>query len=1140
MMHRKGWQPYGYVALYLVFGLLWVNGSDSLIGWLAPSTDMFELLSRFKGSAFVAISGGCLYLALASWGPASSKVKLTYSRGQWLAFAGLLLIALVLPSLGGGMARWLDAEKAFSGEAVPGWLLTGVAVVALAVLVIVIHRRQLNQTLYLLAADEASRREQLLGRFFDMPFIGMGLTDPHTGRWIKINDCLKALLGYSAEELRQKSWQALTHPGDLAADEYAFGRLLAGDAEAYQLEKRFIAAGGQAVPVRIYIKLLRDCAGRPEHVICMIQDLTQEQRNQRALQHQSNLYNMLSRINQVILHSRSVEEVLQAACRIAVEEGEMSFAWIGLCDEQRRITVSRVHAGDPAMAAGVEQLLQIFARHPGRGLSERAVLHDQTVVVNDCLGAAEYEPWHEFSRRFNCHSAIALPLHHKGQVFANLTLYADTVDFFSPKLVKTLQELAHDIGFALDSINRDQALEAAHQVINSSPFILVRWRHEPGWPIEYVSDNIRNLGVEPDSLLRTGGRFDAIIDPRDRERIQAEADLYLQQGLASFTQNYRLNSPEGAEERWIEDQTHVLRDGSGQVVGIEGVLTDISERRQQESRLLQAAAVIQNTREAVLITDVRKRIVRANPAFSDMFGWQEQELSDKALSILRSERHPESFYHALWQQVGAQGHWQGEIMCRRRQGEVFPALLSVSRICQDGGDVSHYIGVFTDLTQLKNSELRIEHLATHDALTGLPNRKALFEQLETCRRYNLHHDRLSALLLADLDNFRDINDSFGHPEGDRLLLQVVERLRDALRQGDRLYRLGGDEFAILLEEVADSNEAAGIATALMQSLQPVFRLSERAEVRASASCGISLIEGLGLSPEVTLQQADAALFKAKEQRGSLSFFSDDLTAAVHRRLQLEQRLRRALEQNEFCLYFQPQWSIDGARMTGVEALIRWQDPEQGLVSPAEFIPVAEQSALISQIGSWVLRTACEQISDWQTRGVDVPRVAINVSPQQLQLTHLPQEVADVLQQTGIPPDKLELELTEGALMSPGLEAVDMLHALRALGVSLAIDDFGTGYSSLAYLKRFPLNLLKIDKSFTDDLLTSGEALAIVETIIMLSHKLGLSVLAEGVEEEAQRAELERLGCLQFQGYLKSKPLPAEQLEALLSEAPALI
>ncbi|GAA0787214.1 EAL domain-containing protein [Marinobacterium sediminicola] len=1134
MMHRKEWRPLGYVVLYLLFGLIWVHGSDFLISLLAPSVGLFDLINSFKGSAFVVISASCLYLALA---PPSDRLvsgePVVHDRGQWVIFASLMLIALALPSVGGALTLWLEAEKAILADATQAWLLTGLAAMALSALLILIYRRQLNLSLAWHLDSVASQREQLLGRFFDMPFIGMGLTDPTTGHWIKVNDCLECLLGFSVEELRQKTWQELTHPEDLAADESAFRRLLNGDTEAYQLEKRFIAASGQHVPVRIYIKLLRDGSGLPEHVICMIQDLTREQHNQRALQRQSNLYNMLSRINQVILYSRTVDEVLQAACRIAVEEGQLRFAWIGLCDEHRRITGSQAHAGDPATALGVRQLMQIFARHPGQGVSEQAVLNDETVVVNDCLAVAEYQPWHEFASRFRCLSAIALPLHHKGEVYANLTLYSDSVDFFSPKLVKTLEELAHDIGFALDSISRDQALEAANQVINSSPFVLIRWRHEQGWPIEYVSENIRNLGLEPEQLMHRDSRFESFIHPQDRTRVSEEAHRYMQQGVTTFTQTYRLGNKAEDDPCWVEDQTHVLQDPTGKVVAIEGVLTDITTRRQQERRLQQAAAVVQSTREGVLITNANRQVIQVNPAFTDMFGWNEEELSQQSLAVLRSEFHPASFYHALWQQVGEEGHWQGEIMCRRRHGEVFPALLSISRIRLDSEDASHYVSVFTDISRLKNSESRIEYLANHDALTGLPNRKALFRQLEACSHYNRHHERLSALLMADLDNFRDINDSLGHPEGDRLLQQIVERLEEGVREGDLLYRLGGDEFGILLQEVSDSNDVVSTAAALIQRLQPVFRLSDCAEVRASASWGITLIDDQGLSPEVILQQADAALFKAKEQRGSLHFFSDDLTLAVHHRMQLEQRLRRALEHDELCLYYQPQWSIDGSRMTGVEALVRWQDPEKGLISPAEFIPVAEQSALISQIGSWVLRSACEQIARWLVQGIQVPRVAVNVSPQQLHHHHLPQEVASILQQTHIPPTLLELELTESALMSPGVEAVEMLNALRVLGVSLAIDDFGTGYSSLAYLKRFPLNMLKIDKSFTDDLLASDEAKAIVETVVMLGHKLGLSVLAEGVEDERQRVELERLGCHQFQGYLKSRPLPATELEALL-------
>lgn len=1133
----KGQISAGFVVLYLLFGLLWIHGSDALIALLVTDVALFEQISRAKGTLFVILSGALLYL-LAARVPAEAgrSRHAGLPRAGWL-LATLLLLILTMPLLGSLLHGWLQRLPPQIGANPALWgLLAGLTAAALAALLIAGYRRQLGQALDRQASQEASRREHLLGRFFDMPFIGMALTDIRSGQWLRVNDCLERMLGCTAAQLQAQSWRDLTHPDDLAADERAFGRLLQGELDAYQLDKRFRAADGHYVPVRIYVKLLRDSRGDPEFAICMVRDLTRERADQAAVQRQSDLYNMLSRINQVILYSHSIDDVLRSACRIAVEEGRLSFAWIGRCDDQGRILESIAHAGDDDTAAGISELLQVFARHPGRGLSERALVQGRTVVVNDSLANDEYQPWHDFSRRYHCRAAIALPLHHQGRVFANLTLYADSTDFFTPALVKALEELARDIGFALDSISRDQALEAANQVINASPFVLVRWRCAPGWPIQFVSDNISNWGLDPQRLMRDEGAFEALIHPDDRERVLAEAEDHLDQGVTRYTQVYRLGRPDQPGVRWIEDRTHVLRDARGQVVGLEGVLTDISERQQQESRLRQADAVIQHTREAVLITDARQRILRTNPAFSDMFGWREQEICGRTTTLLRSSHHPPSFYQSLWQQVGAEGHWQGEIMCRRSNGEVFPALLSVSRIRAEQTDISHYVAVFTDLTRLRDSESRIEYLALHDALTGLPNRKALLRQLEACARYNRHHERVSALLMADLDNFRDINDSFGHSAGDQLLLQVVERLRLRLADSDQLYRLGGDEFAILLEEVADGNEAAIRAEQLMQQLGPVFRLGDEVDVHASASFGISLIDRTGQSPELTLQQADAALFKAKEQRGSISFFSDGLTAAVRERLKLEQRLRRALEQDELCLYYQPQWSIDGSRMTGVEALIRWLDPEHGMVPPSAFIPVAEQSALIGQIGSWVLNRACEQIADWQRRGIEVARVAVNVSPQQLRYHQLPEEVAATLARTGIDPGRLELELTESALMSPGMEAVSMLNALRRLGVRLAIDDFGTGYSSLAYLKRFPLDLLKIDKSFTDDLLASSEARAIVETIIVLGHKLGLQVLAEGVEQEAQRAELAGLGCHQFQGYLYSRPLPVAELEPLLGQS----
>jgi diguanylate cyclase (GGDEF)-like protein len=389
--------------------------------------------------------------------------------------------------------------------------------------------------------------------------------------------------------------------------------------------------------------------------------------------------------------------------------------------------------------------------------------------------------------------------------------------------------------------------------------------------------------------------------------------------------------------------------------------------------------------------------------------------------------------------------------------------------------------------------------------------------------------------MIDLDNFKDVNDSFGHLMGDQLLQQAAKRLKLRLREEDMLFRLGGDEFAVLLDDVGSGGDAANVALSLIRQFDGSITLSDGVEVRIGASIGISLVTQVRQKPEDLLQQADAALFRAKERRGSLSFYSDDLTQAARQRIELEQRLGRAIEANELRLYYQPQWSLESGEITGVEALVRWEDPERGLISPAEFISLAEQTVLIDHIGRWILNEACDQIARWQAAGLQIPRVAVNVSPQQLRYHSLPDEVAKALERTGIAPELLELELTEGALMAPNLEPVSMLGELRSLGVRLAIDDFGTGYSSLAYLKRFPLDLLKIDKSFTDDLLESDEARAIVETIIVLGHKLGLRVLAEGVELETQRALLEGLGCHQYQGYLGSRPLPVAELESLLKQ-----
>jgi len=1123
----------GYVGLYLAFGLMWIHGSDAAAALYFQDADAFALISRLKGSLFIVVTGLFLYVALLRVRRASASSAVPTRNTDPIVLAGMLALVLVTPFVGGTVSHYLADTFALSQGL--GLLLAGIGSLALAALLLVAYRQQLKQVLNRSISHDMALREDLLAHFFNLPFVGMALVDPVTGRWLRVNEQLQQMLGYPPEELYRMNLQQLTCPDDLGEDEAAFSRLMVGEIDDYQLEKRFVKASGELLPVRICVRVVRDGLGQAEYVVGMVLDLSRDQHQQMLLQRESGLYSMLSQINQLILYSKSESEVLQSACNIAVTLDSLQFAWVGGCNEQRHLCQPLAYAGSSNAEQGFEELFEIFARHPGRGLSEKAVVEGRTVVDNDSMNAPEYKPWLPFIQRFQCRSAIALPIRKNGQVYANLTLYSDEEGFFSERLVNTLEEMVCDIGFALDSISRDLALQAANQVINSSPFVLLRWRNTPGWPVTFVSENIRRWGLSPDAFLKQCGAFERIIHEEDRHRTAQEVEAFLARGLDEYDQRYRIRLPDG-RIRWVEDRTHVLRDDARQVMGMEGVLVDVTERQQQESRLRQAAAVVQSTREGVLVTDARHHIVQVNPAFSDMFGWHEVDLLDKTPVVLRSGRHSTAFYRDLRDMIEQEGYWQGEILSRRRDGEIFPTLLSISRVTDDYGEVTHFVGVYTDLTRLKNSESRIEFLSNYDALTELPNRQLLFQKLTSCIQYNRRHSRLSALLMADLDNFKDINDSFGHLEGDKLLVDVVNRFRARVRDEDSLYRLGGDEFAILLEDIDSSERAAAVADELMRQLTPVFVLTDGTEIRTSASVGISLIDGSITAPEALLQQADAALFKAKEQRGSLSFYSDDLTISARHRLNLEQRLRYALEHDELCLFYQPQWDVSSGAMTGVEALIRWNDPEDGMVPPGVFIPVAEQSNLIGLIGRWVVRQACHQLAEWRARGLEVPRVAINVSPQQLHYHDLITIVAEALEETGIPPGLLEVELTEGVLMSSAIQPEALLQQLRELGVRLAIDDFGTGYSSLAYLKRFPLDLLKIDKSFTDDLLTSREAQAVVETIIVLGHKLGLTVLAEGVEKVEQLDELARLGCHQYQGYLSSKPLQVSELEQLMASS----
>ncbi|NBQ68600.1 MAG: EAL domain-containing protein, partial [Nitrosomonadaceae bacterium] len=552
--------------------------------------------------------------------------------------------------------------------------------------------------------------------------------------------------------------------------------------------------------------------------------------------------------------------------------------------------------------------------------------------------------------------------------------------------------------------------------------------------------------------------------------------------------------------------------------------------------LKQAAAVFESSREGVVITDLEPRILAINRAYTEITGYSEAQVLGKNPRIIKSGHHGTLFYQAMWASLKTVGHWSGEIWNRRRNGEIYPQWLTISTVCNDRNEPCNYVGVFADITQMKQSEAQLAHLAHYDPLTSLPNRllvqSRLHHAIERAQRHNL---RIAALYV-DLDRFKNVNDSLGHPIGDELLIMLAARLKKRLREEDTLARLGGDEFLLVLEDIKEPSESASVAQTLIDLLATPFALPSGHEIFINASIGISLFPDDASNVTELIQHADMAMYLAKKEgRSTYRYHTEALSIAANERLVMETRLRHALTAGEFVLHYQPLIDAHSGRAVGVEALVRWQPPGEAIVPPGKFIPIAEETGLIVPLGEWVLRTACAQGRAWIDAGFAPLVMAVNLSVRQFQSENLAEVIQRVLEETKLPAACLELELTESMFMEHAERSIDTLKTLKAPGIQLAIDDFGTGYSSLTYLKRFPIDKLKIDQSFVRGLAHDPNDREIAATIIAMARGLKLSVLAEGVESEQQLAFLRQHGCDYYQGFLFHRPAPAKELEAWLRE-----
>ncbi|WP_344954848.1 bifunctional diguanylate cyclase/phosphodiesterase [Zobellella aerophila] len=622
--------------------------------------------------------------------------------------------------------------------------------------------------------------------------------------------------------------------------------------------------------------------------------------------------------------------------------------------------------------------------------------------------------------------------------------------------------------------------------------------------------------------------FIKCIHTDDRPRYQAHIKQTLQE-RKNYHLKYRIVRPNGVVRFIYEEGGFITLEGDASVCMF-GVIQDITERHRDEERFRLAAKVFDSVGDGIMVTDTTGNIVAVNAAFSQITGYQVSEVEGRKPSLLSSGKHDQSFYYAMWAGLRTHDYWQGEIWNRRKNGEMYPQMLTINAIRDQWGKATHYVGAFSDITRLKNEE-RLYQLANYDMLTGLPNRSLLLERMQRAFSRVKRSGSMVAVLMVDLDGLKRVNDSLGHVAGDQLIQSAAARLAASMREDDTVARWGGDEFVIVLA-VRDEREVVVVVERVLDSLREPLQLDNH-EVIVGASIGISLYPQDSQDAQTLLRDADTAMYRVKaEGRNNYCFFESEMNVQALARLNLEADLRRAIERDELCLHYQPKVDLKSGCITGVEALIRWQHPTRGLLLPDDFIPLAEETGLVMPIGEWVLHTACTQARKWQQAGYPAITMAVNLSAKQFRQAGLVERVSSVLQQTDLAPHYLELELTESLLIEDIDRVVATLQELRSLGVGLSIDEFGTGYSSLAYLQRFPIHTLKISRAFIGGIPEQSGGATIALAVLALANKLGLKTVAEGIENKAQQAFLTEHGCNLGQGFLFSRPLSAAQLAVL--------
>jgi diguanylate cyclase (GGDEF)-like protein/PAS domain S-box-containing protein len=889
-----------------------------------------------------------------------------------------------------------------------------------------------------------------------------------------------------------------------------------------------------------------DQAGKLIGVLGIAREITERKAAEAKILRLSQLYAALSQCNLAIVRCASEEELFPQICRDAVQFGGMKMAWIGLIDPDTHVVQPVASFGDGAEYLQDIEISADAASPYGHGPTGSAIRENQPSWCQDFMHDPRTTPWR--GRTHHVWGASAsLPLLQNSAVIGALTLYAGEVDAFDEAVRNLLVQMALNISFALDNFALEATRQRAQETLRESElrysalfenmldgFAYCRMQYDDqDRPVDFIYLDVNKAFEQMMGLKNMEGKPISEVAPRIRELSPALFETYGRVAATGIGEIFDFDFK--SQNKYLSVSVYSLSKGE-----FVAVFDDITERRRAEQELRIAATAFE-AQEGIIVTDADKVILRVNQSFSRMTGYSAEEVIGKTPDMIKSGRHDSKFYQQMWEALTEDHYWHGEIWNRGKDGEVHPDWLTITAVTNAQGEVSNYVSAYSDLSQYKKDEAAIHSLAFYDPLTGLPNRRLLLDRLQHIFAASARHHNHGALLFIDLDNFKTLNDTKGHNIGDLLLIEVAHRLQASVREGDTVARLGGDEFVVILEELSEEPAQAAAQTETVSD-KILFAISQPCsldgyEYRSSASIGISLFRDQEVVVDELLKRADTAMYQAKSAgRNTLRFYDPAMQAALEARTALESDLRCALAEAQFRLHYQMQVDHTG-HILGAEVLIRWQHPDRGLVSPLDFIPLAEETGLILPIGQWVLETACAQLKAWENDPLTSElQLAVNVSAPQFSQPDFVEQVRQTMFNHGLNSDRLKLELTESLVLDNIHDTITKMQALREVGVRFSLDDFGTGYSSLSYLTQLPVDQLKIDQSFVRNIGVKHNDSVIVQTIIGMAHNLGMEVIAEGVETQEQRAFLEHHGCALCQGYLFSRPVPIDEFEAKLKQA----